>query len=168
MSLIDVALTAGDWRDRAACFGLDPELFFPMQGPTAGETVRQETRHWDENDGRTHTLRTKEDADDYRYFLEPDLVPLVPSQEWIDRVHAALPMLRAVACASNGFELETGMMAHEIVADVLGPVLSGRAPAPPCETVAGWWPAWRSIVARPIRVRYATGLGCASDTSSRA
>ena len=41
MSLIDVALTAGDWRDRAACFGLDPELFFPMQGPTAGETVRQ-------------------------------------------------------------------------------------------------------------------------------
>ena len=44
----------------------------------AGEEVRQETRHWDEGDGRTHTLRTKEDADDYRYFLEPDLVPLVP------------------------------------------------------------------------------------------
>ena len=40
--------------------------------------MRQETRHWDETDGRTHTLRTKEDADDYRYFLEPDLVPLVP------------------------------------------------------------------------------------------
>ena len=40
--------------------------------------MRQETRHWDEADGRTHTLRTKEDADDYRYFLEPDLVPLVP------------------------------------------------------------------------------------------
>ena len=49
----------------------------------AGETVRQETRHWDENDGRTHTLRTKEDADDYRYFLEPDLVPLAPSADWI-------------------------------------------------------------------------------------
>jgi aspartyl-tRNA(Asn)/glutamyl-tRNA(Gln) amidotransferase subunit B len=59
----------------------------------AGETVRQETRHWDENDGRTHTLRTKEDADDYRYFLEPDLVPLEPSDEWIDAVRAALPML---------------------------------------------------------------------------
>lgn len=41
MSLIDLALLSGDWRDRAACFGLDPELFFPMQGPTAGETVRQ-------------------------------------------------------------------------------------------------------------------------------
>jgi len=61
----------------------------------SGDVVRQQTRHWDEGDGRTHTLRTKEDADDYRYFLEPDLVPLVPSQEWIDRVHAALPMLPA-------------------------------------------------------------------------
>jgi aspartyl-tRNA(Asn)/glutamyl-tRNA(Gln) amidotransferase subunit B len=61
----------------------------------AGEAVRQETRHWDENDGRTHTLRTKEDADDYRYFLEPDLVPLAPSAEWISQVRAGLPMLPA-------------------------------------------------------------------------
>jgi aspartyl-tRNA(Asn)/glutamyl-tRNA(Gln) amidotransferase subunit B len=61
----------------------------------AGETIRQETRHWNENDGRTHTLRSKEDADDYRYFLEPDLVPLAPSQEWIDSVRANLPMLPA-------------------------------------------------------------------------
>ena len=60
-----------------------------------GERIRQETRHWDEGDGRTHTLRTKEDADDYRYFLEPDLVPLAPSQQWIDAVRAALPMLPA-------------------------------------------------------------------------
>jgi len=61
----------------------------------AGETVRQETRHWDEGDGRTHTLRSKEDADDYRYFLEPDLVPLAPEAEWIERVRAALPLLPA-------------------------------------------------------------------------
>ncbi len=60
-----------------------------------GDKVRQETRHWDENDGRTHTLRSKEDADDYRYFLEPDLVPLDPSQEWITAVRSALPMLPA-------------------------------------------------------------------------
>ncbi|MEY2643247.1 MAG: Asp-tRNA(Asn)/Glu-tRNA(Gln) amidotransferase subunit GatB [Ilumatobacteraceae bacterium] len=59
----------------------------------AGESIRQETRHWDETDGRTHTLRTKEDADDYRYFLEPDLVPLVPEASWIEAVRAALPML---------------------------------------------------------------------------
>ncbi len=59
----------------------------------AGETVRQETRHWDEGDSRTHTLRTKEDADDYRYFLEPDLVPLAPDEAWIEQVRADLPML---------------------------------------------------------------------------
>ena len=61
----------------------------------AGETVRQETRHWDENDGRTHTLRTKEDADDYRYFPEPDLVPLVPDPAWVEEIRAALPPLPA-------------------------------------------------------------------------
>jgi aspartyl-tRNA(Asn)/glutamyl-tRNA(Gln) amidotransferase subunit B len=60
-----------------------------------GDTVRQETRHWDEGDGRTHTLRTKEDADDYRYFLEPDLVPLDPSAQWIADVRAAMPMMPA-------------------------------------------------------------------------
>lgn len=58
--------------------------------------VRQETRHWDDADGRTHTLRTKEDADDYRYFLEPDLVLLDPDKEWIESVRAALPLLPAV------------------------------------------------------------------------
>jgi len=61
----------------------------------SGGTIRQETRHWDDSTGRTETLRTKEDADDYRYFLEPDLVPLVPDQSWIDAVRAALPILPA-------------------------------------------------------------------------
>ena len=61
----------------------------------AGEVVHQETRHWDETDGRTHTLRSKEDADDYRYFLEPDLVPLDPDPAWIERVRSELPMLPA-------------------------------------------------------------------------
>lgn len=60
-----------------------------------GETVRQETRHWDEASGRTGTLRVKEDADDYRYFPEPDLVPLEPSAEDIARIDAALPKLPA-------------------------------------------------------------------------
>lgn len=59
----------------------------------SGESIRQETRHWDETDGRTHTLRTKEDADDYRYFLEPDLVRLDPDPEWIESVRSSLPML---------------------------------------------------------------------------
>jgi aspartyl-tRNA(Asn)/glutamyl-tRNA(Gln) amidotransferase subunit B len=52
----------------------------------AGDQVVQQTRHWDEDAGRTVTLRSKEDAYDYRYFLEPDLVPLVPDDEWIRAV----------------------------------------------------------------------------------
>lgn len=60
-----------------------------------GGTIRQETRHWDETDGRTHTLRAKVDANDYRYFLEPDLVMLAPDAQWVERVRAALPMLPA-------------------------------------------------------------------------
>jgi aspartyl-tRNA(Asn)/glutamyl-tRNA(Gln) amidotransferase subunit B len=61
----------------------------------SGEAVRQQTRHWDEGDAKTHTLRDKEDADDYRYFLEPDLVPLDPDPAWIEAIRTALPMLPA-------------------------------------------------------------------------
>ena len=60
-----------------------------------GGVVRQETRHWDENLGETSTLRVKEDADDYRYFRDPDLVDLAPDQDWQDRVRAALPPMPA-------------------------------------------------------------------------
>jgi aspartyl-tRNA(Asn)/glutamyl-tRNA(Gln) amidotransferase subunit B len=60
-----------------------------------GGTVRQETRHWDENLGETSTMRVKEDADDYRYFREPDLVDLAPDQAWQERVRAALPPMPA-------------------------------------------------------------------------
>ena len=61
----------------------------------SGGEIRQETRHWDDAQGRTHTLRTKEDADDYRYFPEPDLVTLDPSAEWIQSVRDNLPALPA-------------------------------------------------------------------------
>lgn len=60
-----------------------------------GGVVRQETRHWDENLGETSTLRVKEEAEDYRYFREPDLVDLAPSDEWQARVRAALPPMPA-------------------------------------------------------------------------
>jgi aspartyl-tRNA(Asn)/glutamyl-tRNA(Gln) amidotransferase subunit B len=61
----------------------------------SGEAVVQETRHWDEEAGRTYPLRSKEEAYDYRYFPEPDLVPVAPSAEWRERVRAAMPELPA-------------------------------------------------------------------------
>jgi len=61
----------------------------------AGETVVQETRHWNEDEGRTSSMRSKEEAYDYRYFPEPDLVPLAPSEEWLAEVQASLPLLPA-------------------------------------------------------------------------
>ena len=61
----------------------------------AGDRIVQETRHWNEEDGRTHTLRSKEEAYDYRYFPEPDLVPLVPDPDWVNRIDAELPALPA-------------------------------------------------------------------------
>ena len=66
----------------------------------SGGMIRQETRHWDDAEGRTHTLRAKEDADDYRYFPEPDLVPLDPGNDWIEAVRASLPPLPAHAATS--------------------------------------------------------------------
>jgi aspartyl-tRNA(Asn)/glutamyl-tRNA(Gln) amidotransferase subunit B len=61
----------------------------------AGEQVVQETRHWDEDAGRTSTMRSKEEAYDYRYFPEPDLVPLAPDAALIERIASGLGPLPA-------------------------------------------------------------------------
>ncbi len=57
----------------------------------AGESVFQETRHFDESSGTTSSGRPKSDADDYRYFAEPDLLPVAASPEWIEELRATLP-----------------------------------------------------------------------------
>ena len=62
----------------------------------AGGTVIQETRHWHEDTGTTTLGRVKSDAEDYRYFPEPDLVPVAPSRAWVDEIRATLPELPAV------------------------------------------------------------------------
>ncbi|MDQ2754107.1 MAG: Asp-tRNA(Asn)/Glu-tRNA(Gln) amidotransferase subunit GatB, partial [Actinomycetota bacterium] len=66
----------------------------------AGGTVVQQTRHWDEVAGTTNAMRSKEEAFDYRYFPEPDLVPVEPSAAWIEAVSAALPPLPAARRAA--------------------------------------------------------------------
>ena len=58
-----------------------------------GEIVLSETRRWDETNGRTIIMRSKEEALDYRYFPEPDLLPLTIEQEWIEEINSVLPEL---------------------------------------------------------------------------
>lgn len=59
-----------------------------------GRKVVQETRRWDDNKESSHAMRSKEDAQDYRYFPEPDLVPIVISDEWIKQIKKRQPELR--------------------------------------------------------------------------
>jgi aspartyl-tRNA(Asn)/glutamyl-tRNA(Gln) amidotransferase subunit B len=58
---------------------------------SGGGAIHQETRHWHEDTGETTSGRSKEEAEDYRYFPEPDLVPVAPSREWVDELRATLP-----------------------------------------------------------------------------
>jgi aspartyl-tRNA(Asn)/glutamyl-tRNA(Gln) amidotransferase subunit B len=74
---------------------IDYEIRRQIDLVEAGERVVQETRHWNEDDGRTHSMRSKEEAFDYRYFPEPDLVPVAPSEAWVAAVRDALPVLPA-------------------------------------------------------------------------
>jgi aspartyl-tRNA(Asn)/glutamyl-tRNA(Gln) amidotransferase subunit B len=76
---------------------------------TKGGKVRQETRTWREAEGRTETLRTKEEAEDYRYFPEPDLPPLTISPEYVAKIRSALtelPEARRARYASMGLNDE--------------------------------------------------------------
>ncbi len=59
-----------------------------------GKAVIQETRRWDDNKESSYAMRSKEDAQDYRYFPEPDLVPIVISDEWIEKIKSQQPELR--------------------------------------------------------------------------
>jgi aspartyl-tRNA(Asn)/glutamyl-tRNA(Gln) amidotransferase subunit B len=100
-----------------------------------GERVVQETRHWNEDEGRTHSLRSKEEAYDYRYFPEPDLVPVDPSREWLEEIASSLPPLpaarRAVLAERTGASVaDAGVMVERGLDDlVLAAVDAGADPA---------------------------------------
>ena len=64
-----------------------------VEAVEAGESIAQETRRFDQELGKTFSMRSKEDADDYRYFPDPDLVPIVVSQEEVRRITESIPEL---------------------------------------------------------------------------
>jgi len=100
---------------------------------SGGEPVL-ETRHWSEADGRTHSMRSKEEANDYRYFTEPDLVPLVPDPEWVAEIRASLPILpgqrrRALAEATGADLDQVGLVTTRGLDDlVLDTIAAGGNP----------------------------------------
>jgi aspartyl-tRNA(Asn)/glutamyl-tRNA(Gln) amidotransferase subunit B len=83
-----------------------------------GGTINQETRLFDPKTGKTRSMRSKEDAHDYRYFPDPDLLPLVVDQAWVDQIRAGLPELPDAMRAR--FASEYGLSSYEasvLVAD---------------------------------------------------
>lgn len=78
---------------RAAVRAMDYERKRQIEILEDGGEVVQETRRWDDTRGMSVVLRSKEDAQDYRYFPEPDLVPIVISDEWIEEIRSSIPEL---------------------------------------------------------------------------
>jgi len=107
----------------------------------AGGTVVQETRHFQESDGTTLAGREKSDADDYRYFPEPDLAPVSPSREWVEELRGTLPeppaQRRARLQAEWGFsDLD---MRDTIGAGALDLVASTIAAGASPQAARKWW-----------------------------
>jgi len=107
----------------------------------AGGTVVQETRHFHEETGQTTPGRSKEEAQDYRYFPEPDLVPLAPEAAWVDEIRASLPELPAARRAR--LQAEWGLSDLDMAAArnagaldlVAATVAAGASPA----DAHKWW-----------------------------
>ncbi len=91
------------------------EIARQTEALAAGERLRQETRLWDADREETRPMRAKEHADDYRYFPEPDLPPLVVDPAWVEEIRASLPELPGPR--RERFEREYGLSAYD--ADVL-------------------------------------------------
>jgi aspartyl-tRNA(Asn)/glutamyl-tRNA(Gln) amidotransferase subunit B len=106
-----------------------------------GGTITQETRHWHEDRGYTSAGRPKSDADDYRYFPEPDLVPVQPSLAWIEEIRATLPenpvIRRKRLMEAWGFaELEfRDVVNSDLLDQVEATVAAGAAP----QAARKWW-----------------------------
>ncbi|HET8926625.1 MAG TPA: Asp-tRNA(Asn)/Glu-tRNA(Gln) amidotransferase subunit GatB [Microbacterium sp.] len=107
----------------------------------AGGTITQETRHWHEDTGTTSPGRPKSDADDYRYFPEPDLLPVAPSAALIEELRAALPeppaARRRRLKAEWGFaDIEfQGIVNAGLLSEVGATVAAGASPA----SARKWW-----------------------------
>jgi aspartyl-tRNA(Asn)/glutamyl-tRNA(Gln) amidotransferase subunit B len=107
----------------------------------SGGRITQETRHFQETTGDTRRGRSKEEATDYRYFPEPDLVPIAPDAEWIESLRAGLPELpvarRLRLRESLGVSAEDMVhMTNTGVVDLVGATVEAGAPI---GEARNWW-----------------------------
>lgn len=106
-----------------------------------GERVIQETRHFHEDTGQTTSGRSKEQAEDYRYFQDPDLVPVAPSAEWIEALRKSLPEKPSVRRKrlQSAWSVPDKEMAAMINADVLDIVEATVNLGADPTKARGWW-----------------------------
>ena len=106
-----------------------------------GGTIKLETRHWQEGSATTSAGRSKEQADEYRYFPDPDLVPVAPSREWVEQLRAGLPehpatRLKRVSAEWGFSDLELrDVISAGAVELIEATVAAGSAPQP----ARKWW-----------------------------
>ena len=91
--------------------GLEYEEKRQEQVILAGGTIEQETRRFDETTGTTKLMRVKEGSDDYRYFPEPDIVPMIISDEWMEEVRKTIPELPDAR--QKRYQEELGLPAYD-------------------------------------------------------
>ena len=106
-----------------------------------GQKIIQETRHWHENTGETTSGRSKEEAEDYRYFPEPDLVPIAPSRDWVNELRETLPENPSVRRArlQAEWEISDHDMNSVISAGALDLVVSTIDEGVPHTAARKWW-----------------------------
>ena len=115
-----------------------------------GGKVIQETRHWHEDTATTSSGREKSDAEDYRYFPEPDLVPVAPAKEWVEQLRANLPELpvarRRRLREEYGFsDMEMRDVVNADALDIIeATVAAGAAP----QAARKWWMGEISRIAK--------------------
>ena len=106
-----------------------------------GGSILQETRHWHEDTGITTSGREKSDAEDYRYFPEPDLVPVAPSREWVEQLRGTLP--ENPTAKRNRLQEEWGFsdleMRDTVGAGALGLVEETVAAGVAPQAARKWW-----------------------------
>lgn len=102
---------------KAIARAIDGERNRQIELLEAGKPIIQETRRWDDNKEHSYAMRSKEDAQDYRYFPEPDLVPIVISEEWIKEIKAKQPELRSEKLERYKREYDIPQYDAEIITD---------------------------------------------------